>query len=560
MDIRGIRSRIHKDDSGAALAMVLILITFLALWMAALAVLVQTSSASLAKNSVENARRANLVNAVIPQALGKLNSLQLGVDEDNLRCSDYRFYPDIPLTVIPEGVMKFPVNSIKEGRSETETIYVQCKEASKSGLSQPIASFFLTGGALSSGTGITGVDGGLKLDATSSVKLLITGGITNVSGAWSEVNSSTLELKKTGEGDLSPQIIQPSGQDCPALNYDNGSCVCPTWSSEPVIPTSNCAFGADGYTYKYLDPDSEDTEVRSYIDSVLAKTEDVNSLADIPKSCAVTSPIAGSSLYAVQIKPGIINSAGLLALRSLASNSGCGSGTTMSAPAIQFTPGVYRFDFSLAGTPRQQSGQGINTLDFNTSNLKVIGGEAKFIGSEWECDPDKEGVQFQFSNGSYMAITKASLSLCPFKKQPTMVAPSNKNVTSFYWQGVREDPIIEQNFCGRATDGPVTYGITSYGQIFVPAGWLNLCFNGTMNFKMEKGVVARALTMTASGSAKQSGSLAPPSPYNGDRVIQLRIWSETRRQDLGLIQVVIRDYFGRRQGSGYKIITWRAIW
>lgn len=557
------------SDQGAALAMVLVFIVVFALWMASLAVLTQSSTASLAKNTEENVRRAQIVNSILPRAISELNyPIRLGVDEDVARCDEFSFRSSEI-----NGVMTYTIPVRIKGALVSESVKVQCTQALKSGTTQPVASFLLTGGMPPSGTGVTGQDGGLKLDRTGGQPLVVTGGITNVSGAWVNVDPATLLLKKVCantditdvtqcEGDPAPQIIQPSDSRCPANFYDVASCVCPNWSSSnPIIDASNCATGAEGSSFEQLNPQSDATELRAYIDSIAAPLEDVFTPAIIPNSCTVTGPVSGTQLFAVQITPGVITSNSLKKLNSLTTNSGCGSGTSQSSPAIQFLPGVYRFNFSPAQSPRNLAGQSINTLQFDGNGLKIIGGAAKFNGIEWVCDPLSPGVQFQFQNGSYMTLARGAVSLCPLSgSKPVLAAPwRTGEVAPYYWEGSRTDPIFENTSCGSAGGG-ATSSFYSYGQIFLPAGFLKLCFNGNSSMTMAKGVVAKAVTLSVTGSAQSSGNVAPPRPYNGDRVIQLRFWSESRKQDLGLVQVVIRDYFGRRQGAGYKIIAWRTVW
>lgn len=564
----------HKKDDGAALAMVLIFIVILSLWMAALAVLTQTSGASLTKNTEENIRRAQIINSILPRAISELNyPIRLGMDEDQARCNEYTFR-----TSQSPGILTYSVPTVIKGVTVNEDVTVQCIQSNKSGTTQPVASFLLTGGMPPSGTGVIGQDGGLKLDP-GAPRLVVTGGITNVSGAWANVNNSTLQLQKICantditdvtqcEGDPSPQIIQPTDTACPANYYaaPPGSavpqCVCPIWYSiNPIISTTNCPTGSDGSSFESLNPQSDASELRAYVDSISALLVNVYNNAVIPASCAVTGLIPGTSLYAVQIQPGIINSTALAQLNNLTVNSGCGDGTSASNPAIQFLPGVYRFDFSSAGTAKKISGTAINTLMFNTNGIRIIGGAPKLTANGWGCDASLPGVQFQFENASYMSLGKGNLSLCPpSASKPVLAAPwAVGGVSSFYWQGANSDPIFENSSCGSAGGG-ATQVFNAFGQVFLPAGYMNLCFNGNSSLILSKGVVARAVSLSATGSAQSSGNVAPPSPYNGDRVVQLRFWSKTRTQDLGLIQVVIRDYFGRRQGAGYKIIAWRTVW
>ena len=181
-----------KKDEGAALAMVLVFITVISLWMATLAVLTQTSGASLTKNTEENIRRAQIVNSVLPRAISELNYPdRLGMDVAPFRCNEKKFR-----TTEEPGILTYSVPTVIKGETLTEEVKVECLQSKNSGSTEPVASFLLTGGMPPSGTvGVIGRDGGLKLDP-GSPRLIVTGGITNVSGAWANVNESTLQLQK----------------------------------------------------------------------------------------------------------------------------------------------------------------------------------------------------------------------------------------------------------------------------------------------------------------------------------------------------------------------------
>lgn len=589
-----------KSESGAALAMVLILIVFISLWMAALAVLVQSSGASLEKNAEENTRRANLVNTVLPLALNQLNlPKRLGVDDvDSNRCDMQTFAPSTTA-----GEMLFPgVKSLdSKGNPVSEDIVVQCIQMPKSGLTQPIASIVLSGGYLpGSAAGVVGQDGGLSIISSGqgNTPLQITGGIINVSGGWDGVDGqtfavNTLDTSTSASLDSIPKIIQPGvnvtlAGNCPSSNWTGNSrsplkCQCPAWSTSTLTNTPSsviCPMNSDGYSYDSIDPLSQTiSELRNYIDSVLAGVIDIQGSrkARIPADCSAPTKVT-ANLWAVQIEPGVVDSSTVGALNSLIANTGCGSGSN-TKPAIQFKPGVYLFDFSppFNSTTNIGAKAPSNTVTFNNSSgVRIIGGEALEISKDVNgltCDSASErGVQFQFANSSYMDMGKASLILCPIGSQPTMIAPWNipDNVAPISWAGDNSTPILSYSSSGAnsstSDDGsgcPVGSGVVcliSKGQIFFPAGWINYKVNGNSIYKFDKGLLAKAVTVTFTGSAQNVGNVAPPSPYNGDRVVQLRFWSKTRQQNLGIIQVVIRDYFGRRVGSGYKIIGWRAIW
>jgi hypothetical protein len=234
---------------------------------------------------------------------------------------------------------------------------------------------------------------------------------------------------------------------------------------------------------------------------------------------------------------------------------------------VNFLGGIYRFDWCPTFTSYNAC-----KLNINTTGIKVIGGKPLWASKEphsgsttgWECDESalSDGIQFQFANFSYLETTKGSTSLCPYlsSSKPVIAAPMNISTNSapFAWMGAsinyQSTPIILTNQgCGSGCNS-----FYSHGLVFIPDGWADLYFNGDTFVAFAKGVVARAVTIGGTGSAKSSGAVAPPGSFNGDRVVQLHFVTGT--QDLGIVQVAIKDFFGRRWGAGFKIIAWRTLW
>jgi hypothetical protein len=420
----------------------------------------------------------------------------------------------------------------------------------------------------------------------------ITGGITNVSGAWIGVSATNLELSKICsnpqaticESDPAPQIIQPSDPSCPALVYDVARCNCPAYTASNFTSNNICPIGVSGSTYASLNPLSDVTELKGYLDSISSALEAVrNTNSAVIPTCRDT-PVAltsgGRTIWVLQVMPGYINDAGYIRLNSLLSGSGCGSGDSQSSPAVQFTKGIYRFGWCDSLITYSAC-----KLNINTQNLKVFGGTPKWAATEphtsgsavlgelgWECDTTTsgDGVQFQFQNYTFLDLGQGSVSLCPLApNKPIFAAPIDTptNPAPFSWKGASytgntNTPIFIMSTGGCGSGCQSFY---SHGQIFTPAGWISLRFNGDSYGAFSKGVVAKAVTITSTGSTKSTGSVAPPGSFNGDRVIQVHFWitesnGVTRSQDLGIVQVVIRDYFGRRWGAGYKVISWRTLW
>lgn len=579
-----------KSSEGAALAMVLIFIVVLSLWMLSIATLIRSGNSSVQSNKQQNLLRSTVINEVIPQALAKLtkDGFRYGIDDDP-GCED---------ALSPNG------NPVEIPISNGDIAYVECAQAPKSGTSQPVASFVLTGGNCYLPSAVTdcasftsstqaeiGKDGGLKLDTTLN-PLEITGGIINVSGAWQNVSDATLKLSQVCPTpgvtycptEPFPKILQPisSPADCPATNYtvSSGSssnvqrCQCPI---STLADSTQCPTGTDAPTFATLDPQDPSTDLSNYLDSILGSLSDVapSNLAKVPSNCLspITTVVGSNTLFSIQVSPGTIDStvrspSTTSLIQNLNTILACGGdGKTSSKPAIQFLPGTYRFNLASAGTAANYTNSSTTSIVIN-ADVSVIGGNPKFDSpnSRWICESALGGVQFQMQNASYFFLRKGFVSLCPLSSggnQPLLVAPSRTkvssnagNIASFYWQGARLDPII-RNAAGSAGGCSVCMDLN--GLVFVPGGYIDINLNGDTKINFNKGIVTRALSITGTGSASSGGSIAPPPPFNGDRVIQLKIKSQ-KLGNLGVVQVVIRDYFGRRLAAGYKILSWRTQW
>jgi hypothetical protein len=384
------------------------------------------------------------------------------------------------------------------------------------------------------------------------------------------------------------QISQPSNLNselvnCPAYQkYKLGDLSVSPCSCPNSVQTELCPTGVNGLKFSTLDPQSLASDLGAYIDSISGALEDVPSStpATITGTCA--SPISvttdGKTYKAFQMTPGYVDST-LLSTLNTYLQSGC-LGDGNSKPLFQFLPGIFRFNLSPPGTASSTQNT-IRISGTSTNNPTIIGGSLKTTSEwsagvpKWECNDSSasaKGVQFQFQNASYFYLDKGFVSLCPLVKdttQPILAAPSRTdnvantgNPAPFYWLGKRESPILE-NSQGAASSCVVCMDIK--GQVFTPAGFIRLNLNGESYLTFKKGIIARALTISGTGSAKSGGEVAPPLPFNGDRVIQLRLKATkvnnlTINRDLGIVQIVIRDYYGRRIGSGYKIISWRTAW
>lgn len=586
-----------KSDQGSALVLVLMLVIFLGLLLTSVAFLNQSSQSALAQSAAQSDRRNELINGALQQSLKALSvnpvnnaTRRWGVDtstpnsDGSAKCSD-KSLPDYVQTI----------------KGLPQTIKIECTEAQYSGQIFPLASFVLTGtskhlvsgvwsdctNASTSSRCVTGVDGGLDISAngsgatnagctaTNTSRLLVSGGIFNASGAWKSVDCSTLEFKQNGTA--RPSITQPDtaviGHACPAATvYESTqTCACPAsvylnTTSTPGTWNEPCS-GNTGKKLSDLDPTVPSSNIKAYLDSVSSGLGDPVFRAGDGFSASQTGFAAGACTgvdvpaiggKAVVFKPGIINNA-LLADLNTMTGTAAGNCSGAGIPII-FTTGVYRF-----------------VPDALTSQTWTIGGGANIIGGTplagaTDCDQTKPGVQLQFAGASFLKVTLGSMRLCADGTKPVLAAPTKNPSTTFFWDASTDG--CKSKNCPNHTAAFFTKSggnnsancdscFVAHGLVFAPAGWADISLNGKSNAEFGQGAIFRALTISTSGSVLSSGDVAPSPPFDGDRLVQLRFWDMTNgaiQKDLGMIQVVIKDYFGRRIASGYKIVAWRVLW
>lgn len=540
-----------RRDEGIALALVLMMTFLFGMWVVSVAFLTQSGSMTLKTNLELGQQRANIVNDGIAQVLAELTKQE----SENFKrygvALKYANSTSGPCESLPNGgILKSTIDN---------TVEIQCTQDPESGKTSSIASYVLTGTSCSSSSCVVGQDLGLAINNSSSNnkscitdktlaadRFQISGGIINSSGAWTGVNCGTIFL----DG-IASKITQPDAKDsnCPALNLSftaaSGSqnCSCPIVSSSFTDPNkclSNIQFGA-------IDPNGL-SEFRGFLDSEASKLDPVsNNPARFTGDCK-SLPAAPVYWY-----PGILGSAEIIKLNEQTGTSGLAC--DVNHPII-FQPGAYRFS--------PKVGTGGNCTTSNTSgciwNLlsgtTVIGGVPN--SNITECLKEESGVQFQFNYPFGINAKSGVMSLCN-TAAAVISAPLRGAPADFAWDGNwRSNPIIEVP----TANGNVFMSFK--GMVYAPAGFANLSLNSAATVNFDGGAVFRAMTLTETGSFSSSTVVLPPPPFNGDRVVQLRFYRKSaidgKQADLGMIQVVIRDYYGRRFASGYQILTWRAGW
>ena len=543
----------RKKDDGVAIAMVLFMTLILSLWVISVAYLLKSSSIST-KTQIESSNyKSNVVSAGIGQALAALTpnnlNVRYGVHSTNISNGSTTDFPcqNLPSNIATNGVFTSTINPY---------IKIECVESIESGKTKPLASYILSGTICPTGNScIVGKDVGLQINNQSANntctqtatlnQLSISGGIVNSSGAWNGVSCGTLFL--SGSGSNLSRITQPEDSDpnCPALklSFTSGSggqtCGCPIVSKE-YLDIDACL---PGIAADSIDPFSRN-EFKGYLDSQASQL--------LPVSGNVAS-FSGDCSTSVLWSPGIIGDNEIKKLNEQTGTSGAACGPNNP---IVFSPGVYRF-------------KPLNCLKASDctwsilSDVRIVGGAA--TSNFTDCSNSSPGVQFQLSFPASLSFKSGYFSLCN-SSAPVISAPLLNSPANFSWTGDwRQKPIFElQNSSGKVE-------LNFNGVVYAPAGFADISLNSNAVINFKSGAIFRAVTLTETGSFSSGTSVSPPPPFNGDRIVQLRFFWESGnisgqsgksaptgiQNDLGIVQIVIRDYYGRRFGSSYQILSWR---
>ena len=537
---------LSKKDDGAALALVLIMIVLIGLWLTTVSFLTQSSSAAITQNIRNTDSRATAMDAAFESALTCLTS------GSNTKCTTTIANPQLGSKLNPcEGDIKpVAVNGVFQAlatasastnrRTQTNlngSVAIECTQPTSaleaSGATDPLASYMLVGGdsTCTPATCITGINGGLNVVSYGCNPLYLNGGILNTSGAWNgisgsscndgtSVGNSAIRLKTTNSVVTVPNSSLSSNDSCAGLKFNVTSCDCPAG----LTTSAQCPKNLNSDT---LSPTSSASYVNAYLNYVGTRLDAYPSSISVITSCSIS--------------PGYIDTDLLTSLNlKTASGGGCSSFT--------FQSGIY--GFSNAGT-------------------WTIDGGVSVSGSS---------VEIMLQGNSTISVVNGSLSLTPrtstviknqgaFVTQPVIAAGDMSHGSSFQYSNMAS-PVI---FVGPAGS------LTATGLIYAPNGYADLYQNTSGGAKLSAGAVFSGLTLRQAGASDSSS--APPSKYNGDRVVQLRFKyyltpntsslcylgacyaaSPTTGLDFGIIQLQIFDYFGLANGSGYKVLAWRTPW
>lgn len=554
--------RLHtnaRQDDGSALVVVLIMVVILTLWFSAVSMLTQSASSAITNNGKLAESRSSQMNGAFVDALRQLSPLEgsdvtrIGTDLSPIKCSPGD-RPVEPFTA-----------------DDGSVITIDCMQIDRSGLnSAALASFILTG---TSGT--TGSGAGLYLkgqgtdcvtgtftssEVQNSARLAVQGGVINVSGIWAGVsgNIEGVECKRFAlqqEAGQIPPVIKTPPQTCPTswYRYSIASTgTTPTWTGKPFY----AADGASGGCIESTDLTDSAGELQSYLSYVVSTLEGVTGNArfvgvENPTWCDAAAN--GTNRF-LEVSPGTIDGTFIGKLTNLTSSTGC-AGQSATGYVLIFRPGVYRFTANTETLWTIKSG-----------NVSVVGGAPKWAALNTTsrndvCDNTTAGVQFQFAGQAKMLVQTGRLSLCggPNSTKPVFVALSPELATaaglSFPWTGTGD---VLTTGLG-SNNGDCAMCVNFEGLYFGPAASANISINGSSGASFKGGAVSKALSMYVGANVKSSTPVLPPPPSIGDRVVQLKFTSSTLGY-LGTVQVVIKDYFGRRVASGYRILSWRASW
>jgi len=434
-----------KSDSGAALALVLLMVIFLSLWLSSVFLVSASSKKAIDTNIAQAQLKDNNIDAALQSALSVINGQSLGSTAPgyNGSCTGASMN-----YTAPDGTV----------------IQVSCTQANNSGVVGPIASFVLTGTNASCGAScVTGVDGGLNIISSSTAnlcqaisKLKFSGGIFNSSGAFQNVNACTVQMDIPA-GVTLPVVTTPSttqsgfpASNTPPTQITNGS----TQTVQParlLVGSTTSSTSPDVNPVSSTDPSAKNNVIYDYLRSEsqsLAKDGDkTNSLnlaqisynsanggakadtwdARATGACSVNTYSDGK-IYISPSKTksgfGRISSSMLQRLNTL--SAGCSG----SPAKIVFTPGSYRFEADPTSTDK-------TTYEWLIQGgTTVIGGAPN--ASSNDCDTTQSGVQLQFRN-SFLTIGKAHVYLCQQNEAnsthhaPVISAPRTGDGAEFGW-------------------------------------------------------------------------------------------------------------------------------
>ena len=338
------------------------------------------------------------------------------------------------------------------------------------------------------------------------------------------------------------------------------SCACPAtaWlvQSNGTSASTNTPCLAN-VPFQDINPSQATSVTRAYLDYV-------NSLANTPhypatvegacdKPVSWTNPVTSTAMNAVVWHPGTMGDTELATLaQQSATTPGKGRSCGTAGVPIVFLPGTYRF------TPTVGSG-----WEWKVGNgTKIYGGYPNAAGTD--CDTTQgRGVQFQFANASFVRVYTGLMFLCGEGLKPVISAPLNTGTTDYYWaagsskNSNNTNAFLTMDTASNNGNPCTVVCFVAHGIVNAAAGWADMSLSGTGQYRFYSGAIFKAMKIGVNGSSVNGSDMAPPPLFDGDRYVQLRFWDKKNNKELGMVQIQIRDYFGQRIASGYKIVYWR---
>ena len=460
-----------KSDSGAALALVLLMVVFLSLWLSSVFLFTASSSKAVDSTIAKGQAQEATMNSALEAALSVLNAPGQ--------------YLGATALTNAAGASDCSTANLSYTTASGTVVSISCAQSATSGVTGPLASFVLTGTGTNCGTScVVGVDGGLAITTVNNTcstqgTIKVAGGFYLSTPLVTGVNGCTLQLN-SAPGSNPTQIIAPTGSN---NNFTSGTPIVSASVSNgndqnvkpaPVTPITPSDANASS-------PNSTQQFYQKTENGKLEKAPTVNGASGI-KNAALKATISGTcaspvsrswsdsvrashTLKAIWINTssyttskgnyyGWIDDSVLASIN--ASIASCGGTTPIVAAAFDGTKmrtdkaGVFRLQPNGPTSPRYELYLK-NKVRFSSgvpleSSGKVVG-----------CDTQLPGAQLQFADQSFLRIGEAKAWFCDpttlnanYENQAHACAAPNKMLASddFSWNAIDSNGNDHTNSAG----------------------------------------------------------------------------------------------------------------
>jgi hypothetical protein len=540
-----------KSDSGAALALVLLMVVFLSLWLSSVFLFTASSSKAVDSTIAKGQAQEATMNSALEAALSVLNSPGQ--------------YLGATAVTNAAGASSCANANLSYTTASGTVVSISCTQSATSGVTGPLASFVLTGTGTNCGTScVVGVNGGLAITTTNNTcstqgTIKVAGGFYLSTPLVTGVNGCTLQLN-SGSGSNPTQIIAPTGGNnnftggtpivSASVNNGNGQSTQPA----PVTPiTSNDANASS--------PNSTQQFYQKTENAKLDKAPTVNgasgvknsaTLVSISGDCRSTSNLvsrtwtggdkASHTLKAVWVNTskyttskgnyyGWIDDTKLATINSLVASC-----AAINAPIVFAAfdgssmktdkAGVYRLQPNGPTSPRYEL--------YLKSNVRFSSGvplesSSKIVG----CDTQLPGAQLQFADQSFLRIGESKAWFCDpttlnanYENQAHACAAPNRMLASddFSWNSIDTNGNDHTNSAGTHDfiymDDENSSSVASYDAN--PANYDNEGSDdaGNLSSAEKRTIAAKYLGRTATDSdvaSLETGSDSKSKSYRDER-------------------------------------------